>query len=147
MVRNLGYQRKSSGRHEDVQESFSGRPQPFSGRRGHMGTARYSAPGSTPCERPYLLLLLPLMDRAVRSGRQRMVVNLVISLLDVFPSCPRRCARPAARPGVLGTGDNTDSGAPLTPTARCCQVAINAGESLPRYGGNWALLDSVSDIG
>ena len=38
MIRNLGYQRKFSDHHEDDQESFSGRPQPFSGRRGHVDT-------------------------------------------------------------------------------------------------------------
>ena len=38
MVRNLGYLRKFSGCHEDDQEQFSGRPQPFSGRRGHVDT-------------------------------------------------------------------------------------------------------------
>ena len=38
MVRNLGYQRKCSGRHEDDQDSLSGRPQLFPGRRGHVDT-------------------------------------------------------------------------------------------------------------
>ena len=45
MVRNLGYQRKCSGRHEDDQELFSGRPQPLSGRRGHLDTQVFLACG------------------------------------------------------------------------------------------------------
>ena len=43
MIRNLGYQRNISGRHEDDQESFSGRPQPFSGRRGDVDTQIFLA--------------------------------------------------------------------------------------------------------
>ena len=43
MVRILGYQRKCPGRHEDDQEKFSGRPQPFSGRRGHVDTQTFLA--------------------------------------------------------------------------------------------------------
>ena len=38
VARNLGNHRKDSGRHEEDQTSVSGRPHPFSGRRGHMDT-------------------------------------------------------------------------------------------------------------
>ena len=43
VVRNLGNQRKCSGRHEDDQELFSGRPQHLSGRRGHVDTQIFLA--------------------------------------------------------------------------------------------------------